>query len=178
MKLSRDRFIELLKMGKNRKEIMEEYDIKYDELHRLTKQWNLIGWKPNKGEPPQPKKKMTHLEYVSTDNFIQALEDTAEVDEPIVYKQQVKVWYPKSEEPKEKYQTQPNVIEHPPHYTAGKVECIDAIESAVMGLDPDEAVHVANVMKYIWRFKRKNGLQDLRKAEWYLKRLIERQESR
>ena len=154
-------------MGKNLKEIMEEYNIKYDELHRLTKQWNLIGWKPNKGDAPEPKKKMIQLEYVSTDNFIQALEDTAEVDEPIV-----------QEEQPVKYETKPNVIEHPPHYTAGKVECIDAIESAVKGLDPDEAVHVANVMKYIWRFKRKNGLQDLRKAEWYLKRLIERQESR
>ncbi len=69
-----------------------------------------------------------------------------------------------------------DVVERPPHYTAGKVECIDAIESAVEGLAPQEAVQVGNIMKYIWRFKRKNGKQDLRKAMWYLNRLMEMQD--
>jgi hypothetical protein len=64
-----------------------------------------------------------------------------------------------------------NMVEHPPHYTAGDVECIDAIMAAVEGLTPQEAVCVANVIKYTWRFKRKNGKQDLKKAEWYLGRL-------
>jgi hypothetical protein len=64
-----------------------------------------------------------------------------------------------------------NMVEHPPHYTAGGIECIDAIMAAVEGLTPQEAVCVANVIKYTWRFKRKNGKQDLKKAEWYLGRL-------
>jgi hypothetical protein len=68
------------------------------------------------------------------------------------------------------------MVERPPHYTAGKVECIDAIESAVEGLTPQEAVHVANILKYVWRFKRKNGKQDLQKAAWYLSRLTEMQD--
>jgi len=68
------------------------------------------------------------------------------------------------------------MVEHPPHYTAGKVECIDAIESAVEGLTPQEAIQVGNIMKYIWRFKRKNGKQDLHKAAWYLARLTEMQD--
>lgn len=66
-----------------------------------------------------------------------------------------------------------NMVEHPPHYTAGRVECIDAIESAVVGLDGGQAYLVGNIIKYLWRFKRKNGLQDLQKAEWYLHRLME-----
>ena len=68
------------------------------------------------------------------------------------------------------------MVERPPHYTAGKVECIDAIESAVEGLTPQEAVHVANILKYVWRCKRENGKQDLQKAAWYLSRLTEMQE--
>lgn len=69
-----------------------------------------------------------------------------------------------------------NMVEHPPHYTAGGIECIDAIMAAVTGLTPQEAVCVANVIKYTWRFKHKNGKQDLKKAEWYLKRLTDLQE--
>jgi len=63
-------------------------------------------------------------------------------------------------------------INHPQHYTSGKVECIDAIESATAVLNGIEAVYVANVIKYVWRFKLKNGTEDLRKAMWYLERLI------
>ena len=63
-------------------------------------------------------------------------------------------------------------INNPQHYTNGKVECIDAIESATAGLKGIEAVCVANVIKYVWRFKLKNGTEDLKKAKWYLERLI------
>lgn len=63
-------------------------------------------------------------------------------------------------------------INHPSHYTSGKVECIDAIESAVTDLQGIEAVCTANVIKYMWRWKQKNGIEDLKKAEWYLKKLI------
>lgn len=54
-------------------------------------------------------------------------------------------------------------IDHPKHYTLGKVECIDAIESATIGLKGIEAVCVANVIKYVWRWKWKNGKEDLKK---------------
>jgi hypothetical protein len=69
-----------------------------------------------------------------------------------------------------------DMVNHPSHYTSGAIECIDAIEAAVEGLEPQEAICVANVLKYVWRFKRKNGQQDLLKAKWYLDRLIEKQE--
>lgn len=64
-------------------------------------------------------------------------------------------------------------VTHPSHYTQGKVECIDAIEAAVTGLSGMEAVCTAQCIKYLWRWKRKNGLEDLLKARWYLDRLIE-----
>lgn len=66
-------------------------------------------------------------------------------------------------------------INHPAHYTVGKVECIDALESATIGLTGIEAVCTAAVIKYMWRWKLKNGREDLQKAQWYLERLIERQ---
>ena len=69
-------------------------------------------------------------------------------------------------------------VDHPSHYTAGKIECIEAIEAATTGLEGLEAVCTANVIKYVWRWKRKNGLQDLEKAKWYLDRLIQAQVSR
>lgn len=65
-------------------------------------------------------------------------------------------------------------VEHPVYYTAGAVECIDAIESAVTGLGGVEAVLTAQVIKYLWRWKKKNGVEDLEKARWYLDRLIQK----
>jgi hypothetical protein len=63
-------------------------------------------------------------------------------------------------------------VNHPSHYTAGKVECIDALESATVGLSGIEAVCTANAIKYLWRWKHKGGVEDLRKAVWYINRLI------
>lgn len=65
------------------------------------------------------------------------------------------------------------VVNHPPHYTAGKIECIDALEAATTGLKGIEAVCTANAIKYLWRWKHKNGVQDLQKAQWYINKLIE-----
>lgn len=62
-------------------------------------------------------------------------------------------------------------VNHPSHYTAGKVECIDAIESATVNKTGIEAVCVANVIKYLWRYEEKGGIIDVEKAEWYIKRL-------
>ena len=68
-----------------------------------------------------------------------------------------------------------NAVNHPAHYTAGKIECIDALESATAGLCGIEAVCTANAIKYLWRWKLKNGAQDLEKAKWYIDKLITKQ---
>ena len=65
-----------------------------------------------------------------------------------------------------------DMVNHPAHYNKGPVECLDAIESAVMGLRGIEAVYAAHVIRYVWRYPMKNGLEDLKKAEFYLQRLI------
>lgn len=62
-------------------------------------------------------------------------------------------------------------VNHPSHY-AGKVECIDCIESAVANLKGVNAFLAGNAIKYLYRFSRKNGKQDLEKCKWYLERLI------
>ena len=59
-------------------------------------------------------------------------------------------------------------INHPPHYNQGKIEVIEVIED--WGLD----FHAGNVIKYVARHKHKgNSLEDLKKARFYLDRLIE-----
>jgi len=62
-------------------------------------------------------------------------------------------------------------VNKPKHYTQGKVECIDAIESATGGLLGIMAVCVGNIIKYVWRFALKNGIEDLDKADYYLQKL-------
>lgn len=67
-------------------------------------------------------------------------------------------------------------VSHPAHYCQGGVECIDALEAATTGLQGIEAVCTANAIKYLWRWKHKNGVTDLHKAQWYIDRLIKQQE--
>jgi hypothetical protein len=63
-------------------------------------------------------------------------------------------------------------VERPLHYTEGAVQCLDAIECAIAGLEGIEAHLTACSIRYLWRWKRKNGIQDLLKAQNYLARLI------
>lgn len=63
-------------------------------------------------------------------------------------------------------------VNHPVHYTRGGIETIDAIAAATAGLEGIEAVCTANAIKYLWRWKHKNGVEDLKKARWYIDRLI------
>lgn len=65
-----------------------------------------------------------------------------------------------------------DVVNHPNHYCQGGIECIEAIKAAVVGKTGIEAVCVANVIKYLFRYETKNGLEDVKKAAWYLARLI------
>ena len=64
-------------------------------------------------------------------------------------------------------------VNHPSHYTQGGIECIEAIKAATVNLVGIEAVCTANAIKYLWRWKDKNGTEDLNKAIWYIKKLIE-----
>lgn len=61
----------------------------------------------------------------------------------------------------------PDMVNHPPHYTTGNIEVIDFIDDKQLGF------YEGQVIKYVSRAKHKgNELQDLKKAQWYLNRLI------
>jgi len=63
-------------------------------------------------------------------------------------------------------------VNHPAHYTQGGIECIEAIKSAV-GVDGFAAYLQGNILKYLWRYQHKeHPVEDLKKAQWYLTRLI------
>lgn len=69
-----------------------------------------------------------------------------------------------------------DVVNSPPHYTAGGIEAIDAIEAALSDEGFRGALK-ANILKYMWRYEKKaDPVADLRKARWYLDRLIAAQE--
>ena len=69
-------------------------------------------------------------------------------------------------------ENKPDMVSHPKHYTQGGIECIDALKAATVGKRGIEAVCVANVIKYLWRYEEKNGIEDVRKAKWYIERLL------
>lgn len=63
-------------------------------------------------------------------------------------------------------------VKHPEHYTQGRIEVLDFIE------DQELSYHLGNVVKYICRAKHKGAyLQDLKKAQFYLEREINRNQS-
>lgn len=73
----------------------------------------------------------------------------------------------------------PDMVNHPPHYNAKSgMEVIDVIESFTDDLVGIEATDTGNVIKYICRWKHKNGLEDLKKAKWYLEHLIKHLEKK
>ena len=66
-------------------------------------------------------------------------------------------------------------VNHPEHYTSGGIECIDAIRASLG--DKEFADYCkGNIIKYIWRYRHKNGVEDLRKAQVYLNWMIEAEE--
>lgn len=71
-------------------------------------------------------------------------------------------------------------VNSPSHYTQGGIECIDAIEAAIgTHTDPTGAFLTGQVIRYIWRWPFKvKPLEDLKKARWYLNRLIARYEEK
>ena len=64
-----------------------------------------------------------------------------------------------------------DMVNSPPHYNKAGVECIDAIQAATE--EGFEYYLQGNILKYLWRYRYKNGVEDLKKAKWYLEKLIE-----
>lgn len=67
-----------------------------------------------------------------------------------------------------------DMVNHPSHYISSNgLEVIDVIEAFTSDLRGIEATDTGNVIKYICRWKHKNGVEDLKKAAWYINHLIE-----
>lgn len=64
-----------------------------------------------------------------------------------------------------------DAVNHPNHYCKGGVECLDAIKAALG--DKYEGFLAGNVLKYVYRYPDKNGVEDCKKARFYLDKLIE-----
>ena len=60
-----------------------------------------------------------------------------------------------------------DMVNSPKHYTKGGIEVIDFIEAKGLGL------HEGSIIQYVTRWREKNGIEDLRKAKWYIERLIQ-----
>ena len=70
----------------------------------------------------------------------------------------------------EVYETMRDEINNPPHYNSSVIEAIDMIESATE--EGFEHYLQGNILKYMIRYRHKNGIEDLKKAQWYLNKLI------
>lgn len=63
-------------------------------------------------------------------------------------------------------------INHPSRYAGGKYECIDVMQD-VFGVEAVKHFCMLNAFKYLWRAEKKNGIEDIKKAVWYLNKYIE-----
>ena len=69
--------------------------------------------------------------------------------------------------------TDDKLVNHPNHYKSNNgLEVIDILKAFTEDLNGIEAICTGNILKYICRWNKKNGLQDLEKAQWYLSYLI------
>jgi hypothetical protein len=67
---------------------------------------------------------------------------------------------------------QEDVVNHPTHYTHGTYECIDVMEDC-FGKEAVQHFCLLNAFKYLWRTNHKNGLEDIKKARWYLDKYLQ-----
>lgn len=68
-------------------------------------------------------------------------------------------------------------VQHPAQYTGGSIECIDAM-AETQGVEAVKNFCICNAFKYLWRHDKKNGVEDVKKAAWYLNKFIELEEKK
>lgn len=126
--------------------------------------YDLVGLIPNSEDTERG---WTKLENVKVEEY------TRLIDNELV---RYRLILPEPEifgEPEPEPMPKPDMVNHPPHYQSSNgMEVIDVIEAFTNTLVGIEATDTGNVLKYMCRWKYKNGLQDLEKAQWYLNHLI------
>lgn len=73
--------------------------------------------------------------------------------------------------------TKQDNVEHPTHYAGTSIECIDAM-AETQGEEAVKNFCICNAFKYLWRHNRKNGVEDVKKALWYLNKFVELEEKK
>lgn len=63
-------------------------------------------------------------------------------------------------------------VNHPKHYGNGKIECIDVMVET-QGIEAVKSFCLCNAFKYLYRHNNKNGVEDIKKAHWYLDKYLE-----
>lgn len=86
-----------------------------------------------------------------------------------------KTW-PRSRILWQRHTQQVDNVNHPSHYTQGGIECIEAIKAS-MTHEAFCGYLKGNVQKYMWRYEHKGGVESLKKAQWYLDRLVAERDS-
>lgn len=74
-----------------------------------------------------------------------------------------------------RYKPEVDNVNHPSHYETGKFECIDVMLET-QGKEAVQDFCVCNAFKYLYRHGNKNGLEDIKKAMWYLNKYVELEE--
>ncbi len=70
------------------------------------------------------------------------------------------------------FEDEEDVVNHPAHYENDKYQCIDVMED-IYGTEAVMNFCMCNAFKYIWRFQKKNGIEDIQKAQWYMNKYQE-----
>lgn len=73
---------------------------------------------------------------------------------------------------KKKEKSAEDIVNHPGHYETGKFECIDVMQEA-LGVEAVKDFCICNAFKYIYRHRRKNHLEDIKKAKWYIDKYLD-----
>ena len=107
---------------------------------------------------------MRHLEYIK--KKFKELEEKSK-EQKVKYLSGAKK---QAQEQSDHKQTM-DMVNHPPHYNKAGIETIDAIKA--MTDSGFEYYLQGNIMKYLWRYRYNNGVEDLKKAQWYLTELID-----
>ena len=66
-------------------------------------------------------------------------------------------------------------VSHPTHYETGKFECIEVMVET-QGVEAVQDFCICNAFKYLYRHRRKNGKEDIEKAQWYINKYLELEE--
>lgn len=144
---TKEKYLELKNAGKTDRQIINEVSgLHQTKLYTLKKAWGLI-------------KADIQVKEKSKETSVEPVRQINDIEQQISKSSQI----------------ESDPVNHPPHYTTGGIETIDFIQ-AKLSKEQFEGYVIGNVLKYCSRARHKGGIEDLKKARWYLDRLIQQSE--